>query len=584
MVRLQFGLILLSTVCLAIICSGCGGVSGNSVQGSSFTLTASPSSLILPQGSNAGSIISVVDGNGFSGSVSLSASGLPSGVTAAFTPTSTATQSTLTLTASSGAAMGNTTITVSGSSGSSSSNTTIALKVTGPQPGGLIKHVVIIVQENRPPDNLFQDPVLIGNGADIQSYGYAGQTKIPLTPVAGGLVTAYDLGHTHASFLDGCDYNSNTNSCAMDGAYLIGCSPNCPADPQYQYVQEKYVQPYWTMAETYTFADRMFQTNQGPSFPAHQYLLSGTSLICPEGSCSNGATTTSAIADNPGGDEDPDGTYNAGCLAPPGAFVNTIDTSEASPETPTVELTNILCMEHPTLTDLLDAANIGWKYYTPQAGSIWTAPDAIQHMCVPSPAYPNDNSVCTGSDWVNNVVIEGSGAQIITDINNEQLASVVWVIPTGSNSDHAGNSEDNGPSWVSSIVNAVGESPYWSDTAILIMWDDWGGWYDHVPPSSIRDSYEYGFRVPLIVISPYAKPQYISHVNHDFGSVLKFVETNFSLGEIDPTLGFADSRSDDLSDCFDFTQTPLVFTPIQAPKDAQFFLNDKRPPTPPDND
>jgi len=560
-------------------------VSGNGQQGSSFTLTASPSSLTLAQSSSAASIITVVDGSGFSGSVSLSASGLPSGVTAAFTPSTTSTNSTLTLTASATAAQGTSTMTVTGVSGSSSSSTTLSLKVTGPQPGGLIKHVVIIIQENRPPDNLFQDPVLIGEGADIQNYGYTSTgVKVTLTPVSGGLVTAYDLGHTHQSFLDACDYNSATNSCAMDGADKIGCAPNCPPNPQYQYVQKQYVQPYWTMAETYTFGDRMFQTNQGPSFSAHQYLLAGTSLICPEGSCPSGATTTTAIADNPGGDQDPDGSYNAGCLAPPGAFVNTIDTSQANPETPTVQLTNVLCMEHPTLTDLLNAANIGWKYYTPQAGSIWTAPNAIQHMCVPSPAYPSNTSECTGSDWVNNVVIEGSGAQIITDITNEQLASVVWVIPNGASSDHAAGNKGYGPSWVASIVNAIGESPYWSDTAIFVMWDDWGGWYDHVQPSSIRNSYEYGLRVPLIVISPYAKAKYISHVNHDFGSVLKFVETNFSLGEIDPSLGFADSRSDNMSDCFDFTQTPLVFTPIQSSKDAKFFLNDKSPPTAPDND
>ena len=82
---------------------------------------------------------------------------------------------------------------------------------------------------------------------------------------------------------------------------------------------------------------------------------------------------------------------------------------------------------------------------------------------------------------------------------------------------------------MASIVNAIGNSPYWSNTAIFITWDDWGGWYDHVPPHSIINSYEYGFRVPLIVVSPYAKPGYVSHVTHDFGSILKFIEQNFGL-------------------------------------------------------
>lgn len=105
-----------------------------------------------------------------------------------------------------------------------------------------------------------------------------------------------------------------------------------------------------------------------------------------------------------------------------------------------------------------------------------------------------------------------------------------------------------------------------------------------MPPQEVRDFYEYGVLVPLIVISPYAKPAYISHVNHDFGSILKFTETVFSLGEIDPAVGYADSRSDDLSDCINVSQTPLVFTPIAAPVGADYFLNDKSPPTPPDND
>ena len=103
-------------------------------------------------------------------------------------------------------------------------------------------------------------------------------------------------------------------------------------------------------------------------------------------------------------------------------------------------------------------------------------------------------------------------------------------------------------------------------TAIFITWDDWGGWYDHVAPS-IYNSYEYGFRVPLIVVSPYAKRSYVSHVTHDFGSILKFIEEDFNL----PSLGYADARADDLSDCFDFNQRPATFRKIAAPYDANYF-------------
>jgi phospholipase C len=90
--------------------------------------------------------------------------------------------------------------------------------------------------------------------------------------------------------------------------------------------------------------------------------------------------------------------------------------------------------------------------------------------------------------------------------------------------------------------------------------------------------------VPLIVVSPYAKAAFISHATHDFGSILKFIENNFGLPEIDPAVGYADSRSDDLSDCFDMNQTPLTFKQIPSKLDAQFFLNDKRPPEGPDDD
>jgi|HubBroStandDraft_5_1064220.scaffolds.fasta_scaffold16601_2 phospholipase C len=450
---------------------------------------------------------------------------------------------------------------------------------------GQINHVVIIFQENRTPDNLFHDTVLMSRGADIATQGQTstGQT-VTLTPVP--LVTSYDLGHGHLAFLKACDYNPSTNACAMDGADLDSCGPgDCPTYPEYQYVQQSDVQPYFTMAETYAFGDRMFQTNQGDSFPAHQYILAGTSRVCtPQAECPSGITTSVTISDNPANNERPDGTYWAGCLAPPGSTINAIDLSQPFPQSG-FGITQ-LCLEHPTLTDLLNNAGLSWKYYAALPGDIWTAPNAIQHMCVPSPAYPSETSQCTGSDWMNHVVIEGSGAQIVTDIGNQQLSAVTWVIPDGANSDHADGNTGGGPSWVASIVNAIGESPYWADTAIIVTWDDWGGWYDHVGPT-ILNSYEYGLRVPLIVISTYAKPQYVSHQPNDFGSILRFIEETFSLQDVDyanPDVPYADSYAlGDLSDFFNFSQ-PQPFTYIQSPLQADHFLNDKSPPTPPDTD
>jgi phospholipase C len=200
-------------------------------------------------------------------------------------------------------------------------------------------------------------------------------------------------------------------------------------------------------------------------------------------------------------------------------------------------------------------------------------------MCVPDSTGTN----CTGKDWIDHVVI--NPPQVLTDISSGQLPAVSWVIPDGKASDHALSNDGSGPSWVASVVNAIGTSQYWANTAIIITWDDWGGWYDHVaPPQLSGNSYEYGFRVPLIVVSPYAKPGYISHVTHDFGSVLKFIESVFGLPTIDPAVGYADSRADDLSDCFDFNQSPLSFKAVPTKRNADYFLNDTRPPTDPDDD
>src|SRR5262249_51360131 len=144
----------------------------------------------------------------------------------------------------------------------------------------VIQHVVVIFQENRTPDNLFQDPVLIARGADIAQQGKnsSGQT-ITLAPIDLGTAASnpqnYDLSHAHSAFVSMYDGGK------MDGADKIPCGPaaECPPNahpnPQFKYVIPSDVAPYFGMAEQYTFGDRMFQTNQGPSFPAHQFLLGG---------------------------------------------------------------------------------------------------------------------------------------------------------------------------------------------------------------------------------------------------------------------------------------------------------------------
>jgi phospholipase C len=407
-----------------------------------------------------------------------------------------------------------------------------------------IQHVVIIFQENRTPDNLFHGLP----GADIADIGInsLGQV-IPLTSVP--LANDYDLSHAHSAFVAMYDGGK------MDRADKIpvGCKASAtgcpPPNPQFRYVNPADVQPYFQLAQQYTFADRMFQTNQGPSFPAHQFIISGTSA--PTATSELFASENVVLPPSHGSNT------AAGCAGPVGETVALIDPmgSEATKQFP--------CFEHQTLIDLLDSKGIGWRYYAPSAGSIWTGPNAIQHLRF-------------GSDWQNVIIPQTT---VLTDIAGGKLPPVSWIIPSGQASDHPLSNDGSGPSWVASIVNAIGNSQYWSNTAIFITWDDWGGWYDHVAPT-IHNSYEYGFRVPLIVVSPYAKRGYVSHVTHDYGSFLKFIEANFNL----PSLGYADSRADDLSDCFDFSQTPAPFSAIAVRFDAAYFLDNKSAPLDPDDD
>jgi phospholipase C/sugar lactone lactonase YvrE len=450
----------------------------------------------------------------------------------------------LSTTATQGSSIGNYVITASlGTLSAANYNFSFVngfLMITSDNPSAyslVFQHVIVIVQENRTPDNLFQGLP----GADIATSGINSHgLTIPLTKVP--LEVTYGLDHTHAAFMDMYDGGK------MDGADKVqaGCTvakvPNCPPpDPQFAYVDPADIQPYLQLAGTYTFGDRMFQTNQGPSFPAHQFIIAGTSAPT--------ATSDMFAAENPNG--------AAGCTAPSNSSVLLIDpTGKESQST-------YPCFEHPTLMDLLDAQTITWRYYAPSISSIWTGPNAIDH-------------IRTGADWSNIIVPQ---TKVLTDIAAGHLAQMSWVIPTGQDSDHPGSTGGSGPSWVASIVNAIGNSPYWSNTAIVITWDDWGGWYDHVAPPMFN-SYEYGFRVPLIIVSPYSKQAYVSHVTHDFGSILHFTEEVFNL----PSLGYADSRADDFSDCFDLTQTPIAFQTVSTALDQKFFLNSNRPAMPPDDD
>jgi phospholipase C len=399
---------------------------------------------------------------------------------------------------------------------------------------GKIKHVVIIIQENRSMDNLFQGYP----GADTVAVGQnsAGQ-KIVLQPVS--LATQYIIDHSSVAMFAACNGTGALpgTKCRMNGfdreETMFG-----PPNPEYVYVPHRESKPYFDMAHEWVLADRMFQSQIDESFAAHQYLI---------------AAQAQKSVNLP--------ALDWGCDGTPG------DTVETLTEKRTYGPTQKPCFDYTTLADELDAAGLSWHFYTSvidaaDGGGVWSGFQAVRHI-----RY--------GPDWAEDVLTPQS--RFISDVANGTLSNVTWITPVCENSDHVNCGGGFGPSWVTSLVNAVGKSRFWKSTAIFVVWDDWGGLYDHVPPPHL-DYDGLGFRVPLLMISPYAKSNFVSHVQYEHGSILKFAEDIFGLAR----LGASDSRANSpATDAFDFTQAPRAFVPIKAPKEQQFFLvqpADGRPP------
>jgi phospholipase C len=404
-----------------------------------------------------------------------------------------------------------------------------------------IKHVIIVIQENRSVDNLFNG----FPGADTVRAGQSKSGLVELRPV--DLDYPADVDHQHRAFLQ--EYDGGR----MDGFESAFTTPRQADTFPYSYVPESQVEPYWIMGERYTFADRTFQSNTGPSFPAHLYLISGQGEF---------------VADNPNHLET---THFAwGCDSPPDARVSLIAPNGEEVPGPWP------CFDFNTLADDALANGVTWRYYAPgidQLGSIWSAFDAVRHIRF-------------GPLWGDVVSPE---TRVLHDAKIGNLPAITWVVPSAQNSDHpfpkfdtehdVGVTGQYGPEWVASVVNAVAEGPLWDSTAIIVVWDDWGGWYDHVAPPQL-DRMGLGFRVPMMVISPWAKRHYVSHTQHEFGSIMRFAEQVFDL----PSLHTTDERSDALRDCFDFEQRPGTFEPIPTLHQAAYFQDPDQPDVDPDTD
>jgi phospholipase C len=398
---------------------------------------------------------------------------------------------------------------------------------------GKIQHVVYVVQENRSFDDLFAGYP----GADTVSSGKdSSGGRIQLRRVS--LKKAYEIDHSAFAMFAACDGRGKLpgTKCRMDG-FDRENQYGGPKHGQYVYVPRAESKPYWDMAHEWVLADKTFASQLDESFVAHQYII---------------AAQAQSSVDIP--------DFSWGCEGGKTDEVQTITRKR------THGPVQRPCFDYETLGDELDKAGLQWRFYTsryrvPMSG-LWSGYQAVRH-------------IFHGPDWKSDIITPQR--RFLTDVRAGKLATFTWITPLCPDSDHISCGGGLGPSWVTSVVNAVGESKFWKTTAIFVQWDDWGGLYDHVsPPYEGYDSL--GFRVPLIVISPYAKKNYVSHVQYETASVLRFAEDLFGLGQ----LSAADARAaSPAGDCFDFSQPPRTFEPIEAPQGEAFFLgqpNDDRIP------
>jgi phospholipase C len=417
-----------------------------------------------------------------------------------------------------------------------------------------ISHVVVIIQENRSFENFFAGYP----GANAPTFGCAkgtpGAGLRPASPRGATSTSGCPLGDTvvplHPINFDYADLKhywhpsiTDWNNGAMDGFEQGEPSTKYGPTASYSYVERNLVKPYWDMAKQYVLADEMFPTEFGGSFTAHLTLVAGTDNLNKLDNRAEVNFPTIPPSD---------------CDSPPGTTSQVLNAARHISLHGPFPCFN----QFRTMAQALDTAGVSWKIYATRlldAGT-WEPFEAIKY-------------VRYGSDWKHNVIAPQT--TVLTDAANGNLATVDWVTPSKPDSDHPGDHSPRGPSWVASVVNAIGQSSYWDSTAIIVVWDDWGGWYDNSPPPQL-DFRGLGIRVPCLIISPYAKTNYVDHTQYEFGSILRFIEeVNPTVLPLGPTSeGYTDTRATSLDNAFDFTQAPRKFTPFKVKYPPSVFLHE----------
>lgn len=353
---------------------------------------------------------------------------------------------------------------------------------------GDVKHIVIILKENHTFDNYFG----LFPGADGTTVGAYENKLIPLARAS--VIPSGDFPHLRADALLAWD-----NGMMDEFSYPSG----------YAQYSERQIPTYWAYARNYVLADNFFTSVMGPSFPNHLFTIFGTSF---------------GSVDNPrhsNGSSRPSKKW--GCDSAPDVLVLMADGSHSRP-----------CWDGPTLIDEMDAAGISWKYFgatRPKDGYYWTEVASIRHL-----RY--------GPDWSNVVPWQ----EFVNEAESGSLPAVSWVTTDQFNSEHPPSDVRVGEAATAAMVAAIQNGPDATSTVIFVSWDDYGGWYDHVPPPQV-DATGYGMRVPLIIVSPFAKHGYVFHGESDFASFPKFIEEVFGLAPMGPR----DANAGDLLGAFNLS-------------------------------
>jgi phospholipase C len=438
-------------------------------------------------------------------------------------------------------------------------------------PAGIhkIKHVIIVMQENRSFDSYFGTfpgadgiPMLNGIPAVCVPNSSGGCTR-PYHDTAEhngggphGVMNA--IADVDSGKMDGFigQVAANRSTCTIAGD--PACSASGPPDVMgYRTAAE--IPNYWTYARDFVLQDHMFEAVNSWSLPDHLYLVSGWSARCKNRSPMSCVTNISQ-------------PYKLEQVQQ--AYTEELTTGHTS-----------IDLAWTDITWLLHAHHVSWAYYV-QSGTEPDCADDSAETCSPvrqtSTALGMWNPLPLFGDVQDDHQlgnIRPLGAYLAA-ARAGTLPAVSWVTPSGANSEHPPASVHRGQAFVTAIINAAMESPDWKSMAIFLSWDDWGGFYDHVVPPAV-DKFGYGLRVPGIVISPYARTGFIDHQVLSSDAYLKFIEDDFLGGaRLNPRSdGRPDPRPDVREDeprlgnlvaDFDFSQRPRppVLLPTNPPTDS----------------